>query len=154
MAEQPILGPEHRRLQSFVSTWATEGTVKTRPSGSGVRFQGVDTYEWIPGGFFLLHRWDTHMPDGRTQGLEIIGYDSANGTYTVHSYDSSGNTDVMKASVTNDTWTFEGKLLRFTGSFRDDGETLAGIWEQRSDETSRWAPWMNVTLSKRIRNQT
>jgi hypothetical protein len=148
MAEQAIPGPEHRRLQSFVGTWATEGTVKTSPSGSGVRFQGVDTYEWIPGGFFLLHRWDTHMPDGRTQGVEIIGYDSASGTYTVHSYDSSGNTDVMHARVANDTWTFEGKSLRFTGGFRDGGDTLAGIWEQRPGEGAPWVHWLDVTLSR------
>lgn len=88
------------------------------------------------------------MPDGRTQGVEIIGYDSASGTYTVHSYDSSGNTDVMHASVANDTWTFEGKSLRFTGGFRDGGDTLAGIWEQRRDEGAPWVHWMDVTLSK------
>jgi hypothetical protein len=151
MAEQPVPGPEHRRLESFVGDWDTEGTVKVNPSGPGVKFRAVDSYEWVPGGFFLLHRWDALMPDGRTQGVEIIGYDPAKGTYTVHSFDSSGNTDVMDASTANDTWTFEGKLLRFTGRFRDGGATLTGVWEQRLDTGSAWVHWMEVTLSRRNR---
>jgi hypothetical protein len=88
------------------------------------------------------------MPDGRTQGVEIIGYDSASETYTLHSYDNSGNTDVMHARVVNDKWTFEGKLLRFTGGFRDAGDTLAGIWERRPDEGAPWVHWLDVSLSR------
>jgi Protein of unknown function (DUF1579) len=148
MAEQPIPGPEHRRLELFVGNWDTEGTIKVNPSGPGVKFQAVDSYEWVPGGFFLLHRWDAHMPDGRTQGIEVIGYDSAKGTYTVRSFDSAGNTDIMTGSVASDTWTFEGKSLRFRGGFRDGGNTLAGIWEQRSDDGAPWVYLMDVKLSK------
>jgi hypothetical protein len=25
---------------------------------------GTDTYEWLPGGFFIVHRWRRHRPGG------------------------------------------------------------------------------------------
>jgi hypothetical protein len=146
--EQFDSGPEQRRLESFVGTWNTEGTIMADPTGPARSFRALDTYEWVPGGFFLLHRWDAHMPDGRTQGVEIIGYDAGNGTYRVHSYDSAGNYDVMTATVTDEMWTFQGKTLRFRGGFHDGGKTLIGIWDKRRDEQAAWEHFMNVKLSK------
>lgn len=146
--EQLVSGPEQQRLEPFIGKWNTEGTIKVDSTGPGVRFHGVDTYEWVPGGYFVLHRWDAHMPDGRTQGIEIIGYDAVLGTYTVQSFDSAGNTDVMSAWLADDTWTFEGKSLRFRGGFRDGGKTLAGVWDKRSDERLAWEHSMDVKLSK------
>jgi hypothetical protein len=148
VAGHPIPGPEHRRLEVFVGNWDTEGTITKSPFGPRVRFRALDSYQWVPGGFFLLHRWDAHMPDGRTQGIEVIGYDAAKGTYTLRSFDSAGNTEIMTGTVTGDTWTFEGKTLRFRGGFRDGGNTLAGMWEQRSDDAAPWVYLMDVKLSK------
>jgi hypothetical protein len=145
MAEQPVPGPGHQRLGAFVGTWATEGEITAGPPG---KVKATDTYEWLPGGFFLLHRWDAHMPDGRTQGVEIIGYDAASQTYPMYSFDSAGNVGTMRAHVDGDAWTFEGESLRFTGGFRDGGETFAGAWEQRSGDGTEWSPWMDIKLSR------
>jgi Protein of unknown function (DUF1579) len=148
MTHQSVPGPEHRRLEAFVGSWDTEGTIWANPSGPGLGFRAIDRYEWVPGGFFVLHRWDAHMPDGRTQGVEILGYDAARATYTVHSFDSAGNADVMTATVADDTWTFEGKSLRFRGSFRDGGKSLVGVWDRRTDDGAGWKQLMDVKLSK------
>lgn len=146
MMEGP--GPEHRRLEAFVGTWKTQGEARATAASPAVRFEASDSYEWLPGGFFLVHRWDAHMPDGQTQGIEIIGYDAESRTYTMHTFDNQGNAGVMQASVEGDTWTFTGESLRFTGSFRDGGNTIAGMWEQRSQDGSHWIPWLDVTLTK------
>ena len=124
------------------------GTIKESPSSSGLSFHAVDNYEWVPGGFFVLHRWDAQMPDGRKQGVEILGYDAARATYTVQSFDSEGNTDLMQGSVVDGTWTFEGKSLRFRGGFRDGGNSLVGVWEKRAGEAAAWEHLMDVKLSK------
>jgi hypothetical protein len=145
---QHVSGPEHRRLAPFIGKWNTEGTIQANPSSPAVKFHAVDTYEWLPGGYFVLHRWDAHMPDGRTQGVEILGFDAARGTYVAHSYDSAGNTDVMNATVADDTWTFEGKSLRFRGSFHDRGKSLIGVWDRRTAEGAGWEHLMDVKLSK------
>jgi hypothetical protein len=146
--DQFASGPEHRRLGSFVGRWNTEGTIRVNPGGPPATFHAVDTYEWVPGGFFVLHRWDAHMPDGRTQGVEILGYDAARRKYTLQSFDSAGNIEQMTATVAGDTWTFEGKSLRFRGSFRDGGNTLVGEWDRRTDDGAGWEHSMDVKLSK------
>jgi hypothetical protein len=136
-----------QRLEAFVGTWNTEGEIRASSSGPAAKIHATDTYEWLPGGFFLVHRWDAHMPDGNTQGIEIIGYDASSETYPMHSFDSQGNTGLMRASFEDGVWTFVGESLRFTGGFRDSGNTFAGVWEQRSDGGD-WLPWMDVTLRK------
>ncbi|MGH7725605.1 MAG: DUF1579 family protein [Candidatus Eiseniibacteriota bacterium] len=52
------------RLNPFVGVWNTEGEMRNTPSGSSTKFKATDTYEWLPGGHFLLHRFDANMPDG------------------------------------------------------------------------------------------
>ncbi len=140
--------PEHLRLNAFVGAWSTQGEIRATADGPAARMQAADTYEWLPGGFFLAHRWDARLPDRRTQGIEIIGYDGAKGTYPMHSFDSLGNTAVMHASVNGRYWSFTGESLRFTGGFSEDGNTFAGLWEQRSSDRSSWLPWMDITLMR------
>jgi hypothetical protein len=106
----------------------------------------VDTYEWLPGGFFLLHRVDVRIGGERVEAVEIIGWDASTGTYFAHSFDSRGNVESMRASVEGGVWTFLGEAERFTGGFGDGGRTLSGTWERR--DGSRWLPWMDVRLTK------
>ena len=139
-------GPGHARLAPFVGRSKTAGQVLASDSGPGFPFAGTDTYEWVPGGFFLLHRVDVDMGGERVQALEIIGWDAERGTYPMRSFDSQGNTGEMQAAVRDGTWTFQGDAERFTGAFSDGGATLSGRWERREGE--RWLPWMDVRLTK------
>jgi hypothetical protein len=139
---------ELERLNPFVGAWDTEGELKTSGSGKPAKFKAIDSYEWLPGGHFLLHRFEADMPDGKTQGIEVIGYSRETDSYPMHSFDNSGNASLMQARVDQETWTFVGEGIRFTGDFRDHGETFAGLWERRSGEGSAWQPWMEVTLRK------
>lgn len=140
--------PDLERLNPFVGIWETEGEVKAGPTGKPVKFQASDTYEWLPGGHFLLHRFDADMPDGRVQGIEVLGYSREDGCFSQHSFDNSGKVSVMQARVEKDTWTFVGEGVRFTGSFQDNGKVFAGLWELRSEEDAAWRPWMDVRLTK------
>lgn len=139
---------ELEALNLFVGVWNTEGEMRIGPSGQPAKFRATDTYEWLPGGHFLLHRIDANMPDGKIQGIEIIGYDRENNSYPMHSFDSSGNAGVMQARLGKDTWTFAGEGVRFTGGFRDNGKVFAGIWEVHPGDGAAWQPWMNVELRK------
>jgi hypothetical protein len=140
-------GPEHERLAPFVGRWKTAGEVLASASTPALEIAGIDEYEWMPGGFFLLHRVDVRIGGERVQALEIIGYDAESGSYFMRSFDSRGGTGEMQARVGDDgTWTFVGDAERFTGAFSDDGGTLSGRWERR--EGGRWLPWMDVRLTK------
>jgi hypothetical protein len=135
------------RLNPFVGVWKTEGEMRTDPNAPA-RFTAMDTYEWLPGGYFLLHHFDADMPDGKVQGIEVIGYSPETNSYPMHSFDNSGKASIMQARLEQDTWTFIGESMRFTGGFHDDGKVFAGLWESRSGEGAAWQPLMNVRLMK------
>jgi hypothetical protein len=139
---------ELERLTPFLGDWETQGEMKTSPSEQPAQFRAIDTYEWLPGGHFLLHRFDADMPSGKVQGIEVIGYSRESNSYPMQSFDSLGNTNLMQARLENETWTFVGEGIRFTGGFRENGRVFAGLWEQRSGVGEAWEPWMDVRLKK------
>jgi len=134
-------------LEPFVGLWNTTGLIKGNSGEPDIAINGTDVYEWLPGGFFLLHRVDVHMGEDRAQSIEIIGFDPAFNQYTMFSFDHLGNAGRMEARLQDGIWTFEGPTMRFTGSFSDKGNTLSGIWEQ-SDDDENWRHWMDIMLSR------
>ena len=146
MEKQKPATEELGRLEPLVGIWRTEGEMVSGPAGAPVKFTATDIYEWLPGGHFLLHRFDADMPDGRVQGSEIIGYSQESRDYPMHSVDDLGKVSVMHARIEGDIWTFIGEGIRFSGGFRDNGLVFAGLWELRSDDGSTWQPWMRVRM--------
>lgn len=51
----------------------------------------MDTYEWLPGGFFLIHRVDGRMGEAEVTAIEIIGFDASIQAYLTRSFDNQGN---------------------------------------------------------------
>ncbi|HSX61295.1 MAG TPA: DUF1579 family protein [Tahibacter sp.] len=136
-------------LAAFVGTWTTQGEVKLLgPSGRGAPYRATDTYEWLPGGHFLLHRFVAQMPDGAVEGIEVIGYDASRKHFTMHSYDNQGNANVMQASVDGEQWTYSGNNVRFRGNFSEDGRVFSGTWEMRERLNVAWRTWMSVALRR------
>lgn len=146
----PRPGPQHEALATLVGRWRTAGRVLAGPSTPEQEIAGIDTYEWLPGGFFLLHRVDVLIGGERVQALEVIGWDAERDAYFAHAYDDRGGREVMRAAFRDGTWTFLGDASRFTGSFGEGGATLAGRWERR--EGDEWVPWMEVRLRKMDRS--
>ena len=138
-----------KRLDVLVGKWITEWRVKDGKKENPFQLIGTDTYEWLPGGFFLVHKVDVRMEDGPYQVTEMIGgYDAKSKTYPMRSFDSQGNFQLMQASVNADgVWTFAGETIRATLEVGDDGNRLKAHWEQRSDG-SKWQPWMDMRFTK------
>jgi hypothetical protein len=141
-------GPEHERLAALVGTWKTEGRVKAGPWGSAAPIAAEDTYEWLDGGFFLIHRFDALVGTQDVKGIEVIGCDMGAGGYRGFSFDNQGAVDSFEASLVDGVWKTWGPLQRFTGRFSADGRTLSGEWE-RSEDGMSWSPWMDVTLTRK-----
>jgi hypothetical protein len=104
----PKPGPEHKRLEAFLGKWNTEGQAQTSPYGPAGKITAVDTFEWLPGGFFMPHRWDTRQGATEIKGMEVIGYDSKDKIYTSRFFDNFGNSGLFKATVQGNTWTWTG----------------------------------------------
>jgi len=61
---------------------------------------------------FLIHRFDTNMPDGNVKGIEVVGYSRENNSYPMHSFDRLGSASVMHARIEKEIWTFGSESLR------------------------------------------
>jgi Protein of unknown function (DUF1579) len=146
---------EIQRLHLFVGKWKTEGETHASADAPAVKVAFVDTYEWLAGKFFLVHRADGQIGNEEINTIEFIGYDPSSQMYTCHSFvgvpsrneNRRGNADLFQANLRDHTWTVEGKSARFTGVFASTGNTLTGTWEQSSDGLN-WLPWMDVKLTK------
>jgi Protein of unknown function (DUF1579) len=139
--------PECRNLHLFVGKWNTEGETRASEDTPATKVAFVDTYEWLPGKFFLVHRADGQIGNEELSTIEFIGYDASSQMYSCHSFDSHGNADLFQANLRDRTWTIEGESARFTGLFSNTGNILTGQWEQSSDGLN-WLPWMDVKLTK------
>lgn len=131
-----------KQLAVFAGNWKTTGQTT-----DGTKVEATDTYEWLPGGWFLLHKWDAVIGENKSSGIEILGYDIEKKSFHSRFYDDQGNTDTYAIQHVNGVWTFERAGERSTVNVSEDGNTLTVLWETSEDGKS-WKSWMNVVLKR------
>jgi len=111
-------------------------------------------FEWVLGGQFLAQHEEMPHPDAPDSSA-IIGFDPDSQAYTQHYFDSRGIAHVCAKPFSEGLWT----LLRETptsrrstsaalhGTFSDDGKTIAGRWESRTDVSS-WELDFDLTYTE------
>jgi hypothetical protein len=140
-------GPEHQLLEVFIGKWINEGYIVASTDAPSVKILTSDVYEWMPGGFFVLHTAYGRIGDLDVGGVEIIGYDAASQTYRTHFFDSQGNISSQELTEDHGVWRWLGEQTRCTAVFTDQGKTQTAHHE-RLDEQSNWVPSMEVVLIK------
>ena len=140
-------GAQHAALQIFVGVWNTEGEIVGASASAAGTMTATDSYEWLPGGFFLLHRVDARMGGEPGRSLEIIGYDADANGYVSRSYDDHGVVLDFRCSLEGRRWRITGETMRFDGEFNAEGTVLRGEWEQRGEDGT-WTPWLRIRLTK------
>jgi len=129
------------RLEPLVGRWRSSGRTV-----DGVRIAGTDTYEWFPGGGFLVHHVDVRMGEDRVRVIEMIGDPdpSAGGRLRMRAFDNHGGYGEMSASVDEaGVWTFADETTRSTLTVDPDGNRMAARWE-RSPDGVTWLDWMEM----------
>ena len=143
----------HRQLDAFVGHWHAEGKSYADgqqaddPRATAVDWDSDEVYEWMEGGYFLVHRWDATVGKRVFRGTEIIGHDPQGGYFT-RFFDNAGHHPEYKVAVDGDTWTFEEPGTRATVAFADDGASLEIAWQWRNDG-SDWLPLCDL-VSRRV----
>jgi len=149
------LDPEHERLDPFVGKWHMEGQQLPGPAGPAAAVSALQTYEWLPGGQFLIHRFDGHIGPTQAVCIEIIGYDAERRCYRAHTFYNNGQTNVWDIEPRGDRWVVLGDWnaggralkIRCTTTFADGGQTMNGVWEHSQDGAS-WQPFWKVEARK------
>jgi hypothetical protein len=147
-SDQPKPGSELKRLASLVGEWTTEWLVKD-DDGQPLILHGTDIYEWMPGGFFLIHHTYVLMGDYDYGVMQVIGpFDASSKTYATRSFDSKGVESTTQARVSDEgIWTFEGEKQRARLVPSEGGQRMTYYWEQSSDGAN-WEPWMEMQLTR------
>lgn len=111
------------RLHTIAGRWQTSGHVIDEPT---IPVAGTDTYEVLPGGYFLLHHVDVTVGDKPVRAIEIIGEpDAASGGFLAPSFDDDGNTELMHVTID------DHGVFHFTG-----GAEVASAAHRRLDRAS------------------
>jgi hypothetical protein len=151
---------EHERLWSIAGEWATDGHVVGDPP---VPVKGIDTYEVLAGGYFLVHHVDVTVGDQDVRAIEVIGEPASDGSgFLARSFDDQGHAEVMRVTVDDEgVFHFTGgpeiaaaaqptdaSIARVRSTLRvaPDRRSMTALWE-RSEDGPVWQPWMNITFT-------
>jgi hypothetical protein len=158
----PAPSPQFQRLGALVGRWRSEDHIVGEVPAS---ITGTDVYEWLAGGFLLVHHVDVVIGDQQVRALELIGeYDPATDAFTARAYDNLGNVTIMRARVDGQgVWRFTGGgdvapvarpaaadaggAVRSTLTVSPDRAGMTARWE-RSDDGASWKPWMDMTFTR------
>ena len=132
-------------LNVLVGAWTTEAT---HPSTGSTVVPGRATFEWLEGERFLIERsWAEH-PDF-PNALWVIG--DADKALSAHYFDSRGVQRVYGVQMRDGELRMwrdaPGFAQRFTGTLRDGGRTLVGLWELSRDG-STWDDDLAITFRR------
>jgi lactoylglutathione lyase len=159
--ETPTPHPALRKLSFLVGSWHIEGETVPDFPGAAMRSVSEETFEWLPGGFFLVHRWNSvfgdpaadagpELPGGPIQkGIMFYGFDASTGKFRTHFFD--GNGPFHEGSMYQGELCEDGRLVftgpaRFTITQNGDG-TLTNDWELPG-ENATWVPWRHTVLHR------
>jgi hypothetical protein len=141
----PKRAAPHERLQIFIGRWRAEGTsyaagqTKQKPRGTTEKWLSDETFEWLPGQFFIMQKWDATTGANAFQGTAIINWDDVKQHYITRSYENHGFVRDYLTRVDGDVWTFTGDTERERVEFADNGNTQNIAWEWRQHGED-WLP--------------
>jgi hypothetical protein len=148
-------GPDVRALEPFIGHWSVAAEF---PSGDLGSLRGTTSFEWLLGRRFLVQRAAADHP-AAPDGCMVIAPDARRpGDFVQHYFDSRGVVRLYAMTFDGRTWTLTRLepdfspldfRQRFTGTFTDGADTIAGQWES-SDDGAEWRPDFGVTY-RRIR---
>lgn len=127
--QMPQPDPALKRLDMLVGKFNLKG----RTLGSDVDdFSGQNSFEWLPGGFFMKQTFEADFMGMKIHSLEIIGYDPKTDTFPSTVYSNlSGEPIPYRYEV-------KGKLVvittdlaggaKMTGEISEDGNAFLGGW--------------------------
>jgi len=154
----PKPGPEVKKLDYFVGSWTTEGTIAPGPWGQGGKFSATDTMEWMPGNFFLEGHSDFKMPPelgGDGKAVSFMGYDTDQNTYTYNEFNSQGRRENSKGSLSGDTWTwtssqnYGGQEIQQKMTIKVVSPTSHTMKFEVSVDGTNWMPFMDAKVTKK-----
>ena len=132
--DQPTAENALKALEPLVGEWILEAIP---PGGEPWPGEARASIEWHDSGAHLVQRSTIELPEA-PNSIAIMGCDAANGAYYQLYSDDRGVCRVYEMSIGGGEWRLwrEGEPFaqRFSATFEDDGDTIAGRWETGADD--------------------
>ena len=126
--------PALERLDGLVGRWTIEAGPPGGPPWPG---EAEVTFEWLEGRTFLIERWRVDLPEA-PDGIAIIGAGEEAEAFRQYYFDSRGVHRIYEMTLSDGVWKLwrdapDPFPQRFSGTFDDNGATIAGRWEKAED---------------------
>jgi hypothetical protein len=146
---------DRQRLEAFVGEWRTEGEQLDSAVGPAAAISATQTYEWLQGNAFLIHRFDGMVGTSNASCIEIIGVDRETDRCRAHTFYNNGLINVWDVEFAGDEWQLNGDWnmggrqmkVRCKITFGDNGTTMYSRWEHSVDGRV-WQAFWDLTARK------
>jgi hypothetical protein len=155
MAQAPKPGPEVKKLEAWVGTWAYEGDAKATPMGPATKISGTQTSRMVLNGFGLEWKGEEKGLFGAIQWSETDVYDSAAKTYPFFGVQNDGVTWTGTNTIVGNVWKSTGTQTVKGVTYKTRAESTPSAdgksWTQKfelSTDGKTWMPFMDLKLTK------
>jgi hypothetical protein len=136
--------PQVAALAPMVGSWSVEAS---HPAFEGT-VGGRSVFEWLEGEQFLVQRATTEHPDV-PDSIAVMGVLPEG--LAMHYFDSRGIHRVYRMAMDDSAlriWRDHHDFSqRFVGIFKDDGNTIDGLWEL-AQEDGKWNEDLRITYRR------
>lgn len=126
-------------LRVFIGHWGISGR-NHRGAGphDGTEISGDESYQWLPGGFFVQGSWNHDFGSGTHAGITVIGFDAASEKLTAHNFDNLGFARHYRLETDGLRWEISGPKERAVRVFSPDGDSFDEKWQV--SDSGNWVP--------------
>jgi hypothetical protein len=136
---------QNSNFKRLVGVWKTTGDIKSEQDN--LKLIGIDSYELILDGNFILHKADVKMGNDRSETLEIIKLDNSSDKAIMQYFNTKGEDDIMRSSIINNEFKIEGNGLKFNGTINEENTKISGKWYIQT-ENEEWKDFIDLNLEK------
>jgi hypothetical protein len=148
--DEPSRNPALEQLEALIGEWKLEAGPPGGPPWPG---EARVSFEWLEGRKFVIQRWTIDLPEA-PDGIAVIGGGDEPERFRQYYFDSRGVHRIYEMTLRRGVWKLwrdssDPFPQRFSGTFADDGQMIAGRWEKALDGSS-WEIDFDLTY-RRVR---
>ena len=163
-ADRPAVGPEQKKLESWVGEWNYTGKLHDTFLGPGGSYKGSLTNRFILDGQFLEQRGEDRGIYGGKEidykQVTIRWYEPTTKVYQRRSFDNDSVAGTGTMTVNGRAWTGIDTLVDRRGkaykqkmviTFSADGNSSTAVGELSADDGKTWVPYFEEKETRKAR---
>lgn len=142
------------RLSVFLGEWRVEGAQHESPVGTAASVTARESFEWLQGEKFLIHRFDGRVGELPAACVEIISAPRRGG-HAVRTFYNNGVENVWQLREESGLWTLAGDwsvngtpaTVRCLTTFSADLQQRTCRWEYSTDQRT-WQTFWDLVATR------